>query len=173
LKNLVVDYGLFSGCYSTNYFANWIGEKSGAAAKQELPTGGFRSWRTINFEEFCEVHGIDLILTGTNIETMKSQYFSRKLTPDFKVVDALRISMSFPFAFKPVRISKSDYGSEKYVGTWIDGGVLNNNPIHAFDEAQGVINKGMLGLRLEEPEDQDLKKDKISNLSNYISALVW
>jgi hypothetical protein len=52
------------------------------------------------------------------------------------------------------------------------GGILNNNPIHAFDEPQGVINKGMLGLRLEEPQDEDLEKDKIKNLSNYISALV-
>ena len=167
LKNLVMDYGLFSGCYSTNYFANWIGEKSGGAAKQKLSTGGFRSWRTINFEEFFEVHEIDLVLTGTNIETMRSQYFSRKETPDFKVVDALRISMSFPFAFKPVKISKSDYGSEKYVGTWIDGGVLNNNPIHAFDKQRGVINDGMLGLRLGNDP-----KPIINNFSDYLGALV-
>jgi predicted acylesterase/phospholipase RssA len=167
LKNLVLDYGLFSGCYSANYFANWIGEKSGAAAKQKQSSGGFKSWRTINFKEFSEVHKLDLVLTGTNIETMKSQYFSRELTPDFKVVDALRISMSFPFAFKPVRISKSDYGSQEYVGTWIDGGVLNNNPVHAFDESEGVINKGMLGLRLGEDP-----KPIINNFSDYLGALV-
>ncbi len=49
-----------------------------------------------------------------------------------KVVDAVRASMSFPFFFKPVQQPTRD-GTV----TWVDGGLLSNFPITAFDRTDG------------------------------------
>jgi predicted acylesterase/phospholipase RssA len=144
LKNLLYDYGLFSGCYSRAFFEGQIAQKTkDVASKYSKNTNG-ESFYGLTFDKFVEKHNIDLVLTGTNLETAESKYFCAKYTPDFKVADALRISMSFPFAFKPIIIKEG-----KYHGTWIDGGVLNNNPMHAFDSPDGQWNENLLGLRLD------------------------
>jgi NTE family protein len=67
------------------------------------------------------------------------------------VIDAVRASMSIPFFFEPVRfeakpttveIPRPDGGtiSQDYEGgtvTWVDGGMLRNFPINAFDRVDG------------------------------------
>ena len=48
------------------------------------------------------------------------------------VIDAVRASMSFPFFFKPVRLP-----TRTGAVTWVDGGLLSNFPITAFDRTDG------------------------------------
>jgi NTE family protein len=56
------------------------------------------------------------------------------LDPDRQpVVDAVRASMSIPFFFEPVRLAAADGN----VSTLVDGGVLTNFPIGAFDRTDG------------------------------------
>jgi predicted acylesterase/phospholipase RssA len=167
VDNLMLDYGFFSGRFSHQLFDKWIGEKSRIAARRKDPHD-HRRYEGITFKEFKRVHEVDLILTGTNLTTGKSQYFSakNKNTEQFKVSDALRISMSFPIAFKPVIIGE-DYPNPNLRGAWIDGGALNNTPIHAFDENPLVINPGMLGMRLGRDPDYV----KIESLIDFIGAI--
>ncbi len=70
---------------------------------------------------------------------------------EMSVVDAIRASMSIPFFFEPVAFDAGPAdialplpdGStvqRHYDGgtvTWVDGGMLNNFPIHAFDRVDG------------------------------------
>jgi NTE family protein len=53
---------------------------------------------------------------------------------DLDVALAVRMSMSFPFVFQPVRL-KGDNGVESYI---VDGGVLSNFPIGLFDRGAGA-----------------------------------
>ena len=77
----------------------------------------------------------DLYMTGTNINRMYTKIFSHEHTPDIPIVDALRITMSFPFFFTAVR-HKDDIGGEVNQpgdSVFIDGGLLRNYPINLFD----------------------------------------
>jgi NTE family protein len=74
--------------------------------------------------------------------------------------------MGLPLLFKPVRVYQG-VPDPRYEGLWVDGGVLNNNPIHAFDdESDGRFNEAVLGLRLEEDTGNE-----ITNLWSYVGAI--
>jgi len=109
----------------------------------------------VTFQQFYDITGVDLIFTATNITANKPDIFSRQHSPNFLVVEAVAISMNLPFVFKPVLI----WGSDRYSGLWVDGGLLNNFPLHAFDfdapschNLRGVkpLHPKMLGIRLAE-----------------------
>jgi NTE family protein len=90
----------------------------------------------ITFRELSQIDGaLDLYMTGTNLNYMYTRIFSRERTPDMPIVDALRITMSFPFFFKAVG-SKDDVGGERVPPEsciFIDGGLLRNYPVNMFD----------------------------------------
>jgi len=85
------------------------------------------------------------------------------------VVAALRASMSIPFFFEPVTfaareahvaIPAPDGGSivERYEAgtvTWVDGGMLRNFPIQAFDRADGMAPRWpTIGIKLSSQQAQ-------------------
>ncbi len=168
LRNLFYDYGLFSGCYARTYLAHKIDPN---------PWDGYE----ITFDEFFDEYDVDIRLVGSNITKMEPHIFSKDTTPDFKVADAVRISMSFPGVYKPVVIGDplDDYPVEErnvfpddedafshLEGVWLDGGATNNNPIHAFTGSDYRLPNGMLGLRLGQHEPNE-----IDGLFDYLSAI--
>ena len=78
-------------------------------------------------EKYCDKN---LIILGTNLTLCKSEIFSKSTTPDMKIYDALRISISFPLVF-----SKVCYNNFCYV----DGGVISNYPIDFFDDVNSTL----------------------------------
>jgi NTE family protein len=54
----------------------------------------------------------------------------------YRVVDAVRASMSIPFFFRPFE-QKTAFGA----CTWVDGGVLQNFPVTVFDRTDGRANR--------------------------------
>lgn len=119
--------------------------------------------RRASFRDFFALFRCDLAITGTNLSTGKSEVFSRETTPQLPVATAVRISMGLPIIFKPVVITYADWkrmaylhgpvGSmpkEKLVGSWIDGGVLNNLPVRVFEsQARPDAAQHTLALRLD------------------------
>ena len=85
--------------------------------------------KNITFQELFEETQKELILTGTCLETYKTQYFSRKSTPSMEVRLAVRISMCLPFLFHPIKYENKNY---------IDGALSNNLPMEVF---QNQLNK--------------------------------
>lgn len=79
-------------------------------------------------------------MIGTKTSTRFS-CLSVEYTPVFPVLVAVTISMSIPFVFKPDIVDRPvRYGgpdneayNESYRGMWVDGGMLNNFPLHAYD----------------------------------------
>src|SRR5690606_28734573 len=108
--------------------------------------------------------GVDLVITGANVTRQKPAVFSRRHTPDFPVAEAVGISMNLPILFKPVHVDVQvtvgayNTGPHDYQGLWVDGVVLNNLPLHAFNHLVPPpssehphlrpLHPNMLGLRL-------------------------
>lgn len=80
----------------------------------------------------------------------------------------MAISSAYPLAFKPYLV----YGRRDVDnGYWLDGGVQNNLPLHAFDSRPDApLDPGMLGIRLEESTEPitAFKED----LANYFNVSV-
>jgi NTE family protein len=137
------DMGLFSGAEARGFLADLV------AFKMPLRAGRLNYQAT--FLEHYEHFRVELAVTGTNVETGKAGIFSRRTTPNLPVADAVRISMSLPIGFKPYVIRPEHvalYDLDGWLlGVWIDGGYLNNLPLHVFDQDGGVHHT--LGLRLD------------------------
>jgi len=128
LKNMVQKY------FIDRFYTKFINENKDFG----LPT---LNAEQLTFKFFFDSTGVDVRFTGTNVTTGKPEYFSYFHTPDIPIIDAVSISMSIPFYFKPfeiednakVDILKDKNYNKRYHGFWVDGGMLNNYPIHAFD----------------------------------------
>ncbi len=140
-SNLIGERGLFVGIKARSYFASLIEKYLYPALESEeyplpeTPPG------ELSFRQFYDLTGVDLVLTGTNITRHSTLYFSVYHTPDFPVVEAVQISMTLPGAFKLVYVDTDVRAGDRaqrlrYQGLFIDGGMLNNYPIHAFDHIE-------------------------------------
>ena len=116
--NIVEDFGLAPGDYFIDLMGKIIEKKTG------------NKDYTIN--DLYKDKGITLVITGTDINHKKTIYFcpnkNNKINKshhgDIPIRKAVRISMSIPFLFEPVT----------YDGCMcVDGGVLDNYPLHVFD----------------------------------------
>ena len=159
LWTILVDFAPFSGCYSRELIDSLIAHKTLTDEKKEI----FGA----TFAQHFAYHQVRLVLPGVDLETGTFTYFSAETTPDFRVADAVRISMSFPLAFKPVIIPEG-----KYQGTWVDSGAVNNLPIHAFDARDPssqarTLNPFMLGFRLRQ-----IKRRPVRNTYEYYDSLI-
>lgn len=155
LCNMLFDGGLFPGFAARSFLAGIINQYLGhKLAEHPGQNGG-----TVGFELFYQLTGVDLVITGTNITRQRPGLFSRRHTPSFPVAEAVGISLSIPPAFKPVFVEANvpvgpfHTRADAYHGLWVDGGVLNNLPIHAFDSlapagSGGALHPNVLGLRL-------------------------
>lgn len=132
LYNLLFDRGLFPGWQVRRFFSELLT----SYLEQKLLKGRRPNGGALNFYDFYNFTNVDLVVTGTNIATRRSLYFSKDATPSFPVAEAVGISMSLPFLFKPVRVEVQGAKSDRdpYAGRFVDGGLLNNLPIHAFDK---------------------------------------
>jgi len=110
----------------------------------------------ITFREFYEKTRKNFIVTGTCINTKKVEYFSHENTPNIRVIDAVRASISIPIVFTPKKIENLLY---------IDGGCIDNYPIKIFDRC---IDK-VIGIMVS---DIIKKVDHINNLEQYFSETI-
>ena len=100
------------------------------------------------FKELKEKTNQILIITGTCVNTVSLHYFSHKLTPDMKVLDAIQISIAIPFLFKPYKYDNK---------IWIDGGCMNNYPIDLFHDNLN----DMIGIYLDDENKQYTEFDDV------------
>ena len=96
-----------------------------------------------------------------DLNRRKARELSLEESPDFEVALAARMSGSFPLFFASIR-----QGGDVYV----DGGVLRNYPIDAFDTKEG-INPATLGFVLENTGLPPAGRP-VDNLVQYSDALI-
>jgi NTE family protein len=66
------------------------------------------------------------------------EYPTYGLAPDDQLVaDAVRMSMSIPFFYEPVKLDWKDQQGKQMTSYFIDGGMLSNYPIDVFDRTDG------------------------------------
>jgi len=103
------------GCCAGDVFSKWLGDivkkKTGNA--------------NITFKEIFDQYEKYLIITGCCVNKRETHYYSHISNPTMPIVNAVRISMSIPGLFAPVRWD-NDY--------LVDGGVLENYCIYIFDK---------------------------------------
>ena len=139
MNSLLFNRGLFPGFAAKTYFADLMTRRFYPKFKLRGRTITKKP-EEITFKDFFDLTGVDLLITGTNVTKGRSAFFSVGYTPDFPVIDAVTISMSIPFVFKPVIVDRdvrigpeNEEYNESYRGLWVDGGMLNNFPLHAYD----------------------------------------
>ena len=108
----------------------------------------------ITLLELYEMTKIKFIITGTCVNTHSTEYFSYESNPDMRVIDAIRITISIPLIYNAFHYNEMIY---------VDGGVLDNYPIHLFNEHK----KNTLGFLINAQE-----KLEPTNFTNYIIALL-
>lgn len=146
--NFVEDYGMCPGKYMYDVLGELIEKKTGDPDYT-----------------LCDLFrdtGIQLVLVGTDMNALKSVYFwhgnEEKDYSDVPIRKAVRTSVSVPFLFEPV-ICKGNY--------CVDGGILDNYPIHVFDgEYPGEI-KARLNLMPPNPKVLGLNIMTDNEVLNY------
>jgi len=110
----------------TDFFENY-GLDSGKKIEQfiKLIIKKKQNNEDINFKQFYEKYKINLIITGTNLKTRNTEYFSYKTYPDMPLFIAVKISCAVPFYYKYVTYNNQDY---------VDGGLLDFYPISQFED---------------------------------------
>ncbi len=134
----------------------------------------------ISFEEMHKRGFKDLYITGTSLNKQKPVIFSYETYPKMRVKDALRISVSIPLYFEPVYIDSIGHifnrpKQKQGLDMMIDGGLLENFPIHIFDTRGAAPHT--IGFRID--RDAQIENDKgnktlaempVNNLKEYLGA---
>ncbi len=160
----------YYGWYKGKKIEKWLGKII------EQKTGN----PDITFEELHQKGFKDLYVTGTSLQKQKAIIFSRQTFPNMKVRDAVRISSSVPLYFEPIFIDstgklifhpKQTHGLDVLV----DGGIVENFPIHIFDKETPDTNT--IGFRLDhddqiesDKQTKELAEMEIGNLNEYFRA---
>lgn len=179
---LVEDYGWFKG----DKFGNWMQKQIYACAgNKDLTFGQLKRLATDQPTVFRE-----LFMVGTNLSLQWPMVYSAENTPDMKIWEATRISMSIPLFFAAIKREGQ---------VLVDGGVTWNYPLDLFDDrkylspavagtAPGyptvyddnhVFNPETLGFRVDTQDEIKAEKEgwrlppaEISNLVDYLKSLV-
>lgn len=89
----------------------------------------------ITFQQLHARFGRELCIPITNVTRMMTEYCHLKTSPNMSVRLAARMSMSLPVLLEPVTMSTRQkmVGAAEVGDVYVDGGLLCNNPVHAFD----------------------------------------
>ena len=159
-------YGWYKGKKIERWFEEIIKEKTGS--------------ENTTFEELRQAGFKDLYITGTSLNKQKAVVFSYDTYPQMKIKDAVRISVGIPLYFEPVYMDStgaifSRPKQKKGLDMMVDGGILENFPIHIFDITHPA--EKTIGFRIDNvAQIESDKKDKtlvdipIENLNLYFRA---
>ena len=145
-------YGLYKG----DYFLKWF--------QQLIINKGFD--KNITFKELLEKTNRGLYVFSSNINIRDIQGFSADYTPNVRIAEAVRASMSIPTFFKASTITGLD-------GIYIDGGIAYNYPMSVFDNDFFLIenepyNKRTIGFYLN-----NVKKNNVKNNLNFNKPFLY
>ncbi|NNG01526.1 MAG: patatin-like phospholipase family protein [Desulfobacteraceae bacterium] len=108
------------GWYKGDFFHKWISRH----IKKKLGDAN------ATFKHLKATNRPDLYVYGTNLSTRFGEVFSHEHTPNTRIADAVRISMSIPLFFAAARNPRDD--------VYVDGGVLDNYPVKLFDREKYI-----------------------------------
>ncbi|WP_275899106.1 patatin-like phospholipase family protein [Pyxidicoccus caerfyrddinensis] len=141
--SLLLDQGIYEG----KRFSAWMDERlaaHGVHTFKDLRT----KWTDPRWSSRLQVIVSDL--TAHRLLVLPRDAHLLGLDPlELKVSEAVRMSMSIPGFFEPVRVTNSNTGEEHVL---VDGGLLSNFPVWLFDCEDEEPAWPTFGLMLVEPE---------------------
>lgn len=146
--NFIDDYGVCPGKYIYDFMGKKIEEKLGDP--------------DYTIDQLYKEKGVKTVFVTTDMNNLRSIYIFPE-NPDERyqnipIRKAVRMSMSIPFIFEPVLLN-GDY--------CVDGGVLDNYAIHAFDGEFPGEPDARLNLLPPNPKVLGLKIVADDNILNY------
>lgn len=142
IMNFVNKYGLDSG----HNLMNWL--------KEMMTRKNINS--EITLKEFYDLNGIDFQIMATNLNKYCYKKFNYSDTPDVKVLDAIRMSISIPFLF-----TINEYEGDIHV----DGGLIDSYPIRVFDNLDNFLGFKLINHGEMDAHDVD---EPINDIESYI-----
>lgn len=100
-----------------------------------------------------------IIFSAASINTQSVHYISYKTFPDMPLLTAIRITTCIPLYFTPIKYIHNN--AELIL---IDGGCIDNYPIHLFEDNLDNV----IGVYLNNDTENI---EKIDNITNYIKLL--
>lgn len=150
IDRLINEYGWYKGDFFRELMAGYIKDKTGNGE--------------ITFKELAKAKKYrDIYLIGADLSTGFSKVFCYDTTPDVKVADAARISMSIPLFFRAVQNINNDGH------VYVDGGLLDNYPIKVFDRASFITKES----NKRETEYYDKTNKSLSKRVDQLDKFVY
>jgi NTE family protein len=109
---------------------------------------------SITLSEFYKLTNVDFQIMATNLNKYCYKKFNYKESPDLRVLDAIRMSISIPFIFSAVNYDNNIY---------VDGNLIDNYPIKEFDNLDNL-----LGFKIVNNADVNNVNKNINDLESYI-----
>ena len=150
--NFLNKYGLDSG----NNIMLWI---ESLMVKKEY-TGN------LTFKELFDKTGKNFQVYAANLNKYSFTEFSKKCTPNLKVLDAIRMSISIPFMFTINKFNVNSNDLSLNGDIHVDGGLIQSYPIELFKDSLDTL----LGFKLisnGECDSHDVD-EKIDDIESYI-----
>jgi NTE family protein len=143
IMNFVSKYGLDSGVNLISWMQSLMIKKSVNPS--------------ITLKEFYDLNGVDFQIMATNLNKYCYKKFNYLETPDVKVLDAVRMSISVPFLF-----TINEFEGDIHV----DGGLIDNYPIKVFEDDLTHF----LGFKLINHGEMDSHDvdERIDDIESYI-----
>ena len=145
IMNFATKFGLDSG----ECFINWL--------KELMIKKGFDP--EITLFNFNKKTNIDFQIMATNLNKYTYKKFNYLDTPDLKVLDAIRMSISIPFVF-----TVNEFEGDIHV----DGGISNNYPVNLFDNLDNVLGFKLVNHGELETHNVDENIDDIESFIYHI-----
>lgn len=144
----IINLFLYKGIYKGDFFEEWL--------RKLLEDKNVRTFGDLVMEEYQDDprYRYKLQVIASDLSRGKLRVLPRDsdkygISPDaLDVAQAVRMSMSIPFFFKPV-IRPNIHDELSYIA---DGGVLSNYPVWLFDNGTANPQWPTLGYKLVEPE---------------------
>ncbi len=162
----VFDYGIFKGDAFENWLQNLLMAKNKTVFRDLIIDGYTEDKYKYRFQAIaCDISSKRLLVLPQDIS-----YYG--YDPDeMSIAKAVRMSMSLPIFFKPVKLVAQD----KTIHYIVDGGVLSNYPIWLLDDGTSDPEWPTFGYKLVEGKKEGLPEGdyaSVDNLWEYAFSLV-
>jgi len=151
------------GIYKGDYFEEWFEEL--LKKKKKFKFGDIKTkYKEDKYKYKLQVIASDL--TDQCLLVLPGDLQKLGKDPDdFSISKAIRMSMSIPIFFEPVKI-KDKNNVTHYI---VDGGVLRNYPVWLLDDGSCNPEWPTFGFKLMEPQKRRLKESSLNPIKNSIN----
>lgn len=166
----ILSLGFEKGIYEGDFFERWI--------RTLLQKKGVRRFKDLIMESYKEDprYRYKLRVIAADISKERLLVLPQDIAdygeePDnLDVARAVRMSMSIPFFFEPVKLKDKETGEVSYI---VDGGILSNFPVWLFDTEGEEPKWPTFGFKLVEEgeEDPDKVRHTIKGPITLLAAL--